>query len=104
MHNMPRLKLMRDCIKSAERNFLLGRNDMEKPMNPYKKGTIVWKVMQGSLDDWPDGGWADLTPSEIAEVLGANLQTVRSSICQINRETGYYVPHIGEKKRRYGYE
>ena len=77
---------------------------MDKPINPYRKGTVVWKVMQGSLDAWPEGGWADLTTEEIAEVLGSNVGTVRGAIGDIRRDTGYCVQRIDGRGRRYGYE
>lgn len=77
---------------------------MEKPVNPYREGTVVWKVMQGSLDVWPEGGWADLTTQEIAEVLGASQNTVACAIGYIRRDIGYRVPHVGRRGRRHGYE
>lgn len=77
---------------------------MDKPLNPYREGTVIWKVMQGSLDGWPEGGWADLTTGEIAEVLGSNLNTVRNTIGKIRRDTGYHVQYIDGRGRRYGYQ
>lgn len=77
---------------------------MDKPNNPYREGTLIWKVMQGSLDVWPDGGWADLTTEEIAEVLGSKRNTVSCAIGDIRRDTGYHVPHIDGRGRKYGYE
>lgn len=63
-----------------------------KPTNPYKKGSTIWKVMEGD--------WEDLPQSRIAEALGVKCSTVRTCITRIKRQTGYDVPHISEKERR----
>lgn len=77
---------------------------MEKPVNPYREGAVIWKVMQGSLDSWPEGGWAGLTTEEIDEVLGTSRNTVSCAIGDIWRDTGYRVPHIDGRRRRHGYQ
>lgn len=58
---------------------------MDKPKNPYRKGTTVWSVMEGD--------WEDLNVRKIAEVLDVPLGTVSTAISRIKRETGYDVPH-----------
>lgn len=63
-----------------------------KPTNPYKKGSTIWKVMEGD--------WEDLTVRQIAEVLDVKYSTVRTCITRIKRQTGYDVPHISEKECR----
>lgn len=45
---------------------------MNKPTNPYKKGSTIWKVMEGE--------WDDLPPSRIAEVLGVSPASIRQYI------------------------
>ena len=77
---------------------------MEKPVNPYREGAVIWKVMQGGPDGWPEGGWADLTTEEIAEVLGTSRNTVSCAIGDIRRDTGYRVPYIDGRGRRHGYQ
>lgn len=68
---------------------------MKKPENPYRIKTIIWSVMEGD--------WEDLTVTQIAEVLAANVNTVRSYISRIKRETSWDVPRAkeirGPKKR-----
>ena len=34
---------------------------MDKPKNPYRKGSIIWSIMEGD--------WEDLTVKQIAEAL-----------------------------------
>lgn len=63
-----------------------------KPTNPYKKGSTIWKVMEGD--------WEGLTDRQIAEVLDVKNSTVRTCVTRIKRQTGYDVPHISEKERR----
>lgn len=65
---------------------------MDKPTNPYKKDSTIWKVMEGD--------WEDLPPSRIAEVLDVKYSTVRQCITRIKRQTGYDVPHISEKEQK----
>lgn len=72
---------------------------MERPVNPYKEGTLIWKVMQGSLDDWPDGGWRDLTTKQIAEILDVGQNSVAWAIGEIRRRTKYSVPYIDGRGR-----
>lgn len=59
---------------------------MDKPINPYRKGTQIWNVFEGD--------WEDLSTIQIAEVLGMKPKTVRAAIRQIAQDTGYAVPHI----------
>lgn len=57
---------------------------MEKPKNPYKKGTIIFDIMEGD--------WEDLTVPQIAEVLYKRPNTVWKYIRKIEMDTGYRVP------------
>lgn len=63
---------------------------MDKPENPYRKGSIIWKVMEGD--------WEDLTVSQIAEVLDTPPQTISDNIRRIRVKTGYIVPRAGRKR------
>ena len=56
---------------------------MTKPENKYKRGSVVWSVMEGD--------WEDLTVPEIAEVLNTSPKTVLRAIHRIKKETGYEV-------------
>ena len=56
-----------------------------KPENPYRKGSIIWSVMEGE--------WGDLTANQIAEVLDTTRNTVCSMISKIRKDTGWAVPH-----------
>jgi transposase len=69
---------------------------VDKPENRYRKGTVKWAVLEGD--------WADLTPGQIAEVLGVSLSAVRTAIGQIRRETGYDIPRVDGRKALWGYE
>lgn len=63
-----------------------------KPENPYRKGSIIWSVMEGE--------WEDLTPTQIAEVLDTTKNAVCSAISKIKRETGWSVPHAIKQTSR----
>lgn len=56
---------------------------MDKPENPYRKGSLIWSVMEGD--------WEDLTVTQIAEVLGTAQSNVSNCIARIKREAGYIV-------------
>lgn len=56
-----------------------------KPVNPFKKWSIVWQVMEGD--------WEDLTINQIAEVLDVHPGTIYGSVRQIRLRTGYCVKH-----------
>lgn len=56
---------------------------MEKPENPYKKGTLIFDIMEGD--------WEDLTVPQIAEVLYASPKLIWKYIRKIENETGYRV-------------
>ena len=62
---------------------------MDKPENPYRKGTTIWSVME--VD------WEDLTVKQIAEVLDVLPRYVAESMRRIRVKTGYVVPHAGRK-------
>ena len=53
---------------------------------PYKKGGLAYNLM---VDDW-----SDLTAAQIAEVLGCPGQSVRATILNIYKKTGYQVPYV----------
>lgn len=62
---------------------------MDKPENPYRKGTTIWSVMEGD--------WEDLTVKQIAEVLDVLPRYVAESMRRIRVKTGYVVPHKGRE-------
>lgn len=57
---------------------------MEKPKNPYEKGTLIFDIMEGD--------WEDLTVPQIVEVLYASPKLIWKYIRKIERDTGYRVP------------
>lgn len=59
---------------------------MNKPANPYKRGTLVWKVFEG--------GWEDLTRTQIAEVLAVDPDAITHCMSKIKKETGWEVPRV----------
>lgn len=59
---------------------------LPKPDNPYRKGSLIWSVMEGA--------WEDLTTAQIAEVLDTSAHIVRCAMQRIKKETGYAVPHV----------
>lgn len=61
---------------------------MKKPDNPYKKGSIIWSIMEGD--------WEDLTAEQIGEVLLVQKENIIRQISKIKKDTGYVVPR---KKR-----
>lgn len=66
-----------------------------------KENRDAYMVLKGSLEGGKDGGWADLTISEIAEVLNRPYTAIHSAIKRIRENTGYEVPHAdGWQKRR----
>ena len=67
---------------------------MNKPENPYRKGSIIWSVMEGD--------WEDLTVRQIAEVLDAGQNAVYMSISRIKKETGYDVPRVKRRSEGMG--
>lgn len=77
-----------------EKNNQKGRiaGGVDKPENPYRKGSLIWSVMEGE--------WEDLTMAQIAEVLGTVPNTVRTCVSKIERETGYNVPRTSGRGRR----
>lgn len=63
--------------------------ETRKPKNPYRKGSLIWSVMEGD--------WEDLTVSQIAEVLDATPSAISCCIRWVRVKTGYIVPHVGRK-------
>lgn len=63
---------------------------MDKPENPYRKGTLIWSVMEGD--------WEDMAVSRIAETLCTTPQNISVYIWQIKNKTGYKVPHKIRKR------
>lgn len=64
-----------------------------KPNNPYKKGSLIWSVMEGD--------WEDLTTRQIGEVLGTGAYSISAKISKIKKDTGYDVPHIKGKQNTF---
>lgn len=62
---------------------------MDKPMNPYRKGSLIWSIMEGD--------WEDLTVDQIAEVLDRDPLIVARAIYRIKKETGYQIPYVRKK-------
>lgn len=67
---------------------------------PFREGSVAHQVMLGSLQGGEEGGWADLSVREIAEVLDIPCKTAANSLLVIKRKTGYSVPHLSEWKAR----
>lgn len=65
---------------------------MDKPTNPYRKGCVIWSIMEGD--------WEDLTVDQIAEVLNCDPHTVTHGIHSIKKKTGYQIPYT-KKANRY---
>lgn len=59
--------------------------DNQKPINPYRKYSVIWSVMEGD--------WEDLTVDQIAEVLDKKPKTIQECIWKIKYKTGYSVPY-----------
>lgn len=68
---------------------------------PFPEGTVAYCVMLGSLQGGEEGGWADLTIKEIAEVLNVSCNAVSGAIRKIKAKTGYTVPHANGYKARW---
>lgn len=62
---------------------------MDKPKNPYKPGTAIYRLM--------DEDWANMTTEEIAVSLGTVQRYIYNSIFRIKDETGYEVPYISQR-------
>lgn len=67
----------------------------DRPANPFRRGSVIWSVMEGGLQGEFDGlpGWADLTVMQIAEVLDITFQAASNALWRIRKKTGYAVPH-----------
>lgn len=63
---------------------------MEKPINPYRKGTFIWSIFEGD--------WEDLTIEQIGEVFDRTADEIREVIHRIKRKTGYDVPRRRTKQ------
>lgn len=57
---------------------------MEKPDNPYRKGSVIWSIMEGD--------WEDLNAEQIGEVLLVTKEDVIRYMSKIKKGTGYIVP------------
>lgn len=77
---------------------------MDKPVNPYRRGTRVWMLMEGGIQEEFDGlpGWEDLDTAQIGELLGCSRSNVRKLISIIRTQTGYTVPHLDGRTARRG--
>lgn len=67
----------------------------DRPVNPFRRGSVIWSVMEGGLQGEFDGlpGWEDLTVTQIGEVLDVTANRVSNYLLRIRKETGYAVPH-----------
>ena len=67
----------------------------DRPANPFRRGSVIWSVMEGGLQGEFDGlpGWADLTVTQIAEVLDVTAARVCDVLWKVRKKTGYVVPH-----------
>lgn len=74
---------------------------MERPINPYRRGDIIWSIMEGGLQEEFDGlpGWSDLDREQVAEVFGILPDNVSTYLCRIRKKTGYRVK-ISKKGNR----
>lgn len=59
---------------------------MERPKNPYQKGSMIFKIM--------DGDWSGYTVKQAAEELGITGNHLRGAISKIKKDTGYEVPML----------
>lgn len=59
---------------------------MDKPNNPYRTKTIIYRVM--------DKDWSKITKKEIAKKLRTSRKYVEHCMYRIYDDTGYQVPHI----------
>lgn len=66
---------------------------MDKPQNPYKPGTIIYRLMS---DDW-----SMLTIEELVKYFNTTRATIVCSMSKIKDETGYCVPHFDGRKLRW---
>ena len=69
--------------------------DRDRPMNPFRRGSVIWSIMEGGLQEDFDGlpGWSDLVAAQIAEVLDVDDTIVSNFLYRIRKKTGYTVPH-----------
>lgn len=69
---------------------------MNRPENPYRKGTLIWALMEGGLQGEFDGkaGFEDMTTQEIADMFDKAYRTVQGTFERIKRETGFRVPRL----------
>lgn len=67
----------------------------DRPVNPFRHGSVIWSVMEGGLQGEFDGlpGWADLTVAQIAEVLDITVESACNCLWKVRKKTGYAVPH-----------
>ncbi len=74
----------------------------ERPINPYRKNSIMWSLMEGSIQGEFDGlpGWSDLTAQEIGEVLVVNTNTIAHYVHRIKQRTGYEVIFRDGRKKK----
>lgn len=66
---------------------------MDKPQNPYKPGTAIYRLM--------DEDWSAMTRYEIAVNLGTSPKTIACALSKIRDDTGYWPPHIDGRKLRW---
>lgn len=75
-----------------------------RPENPFSQGTMVWTIMEMSIQSEFDGkpGTADMTIKEIGEFLDIEPTKVRTYISRILLKTGYMVKYreIGNGRKQ----
>ena len=78
----------------------------ERPDNPYRRGTRIWMLMEGGLQEEYGGrpGWEDLDVEQIGEVLGCSRSNVRKLLSLIRTQTGYQVHHVDGRTARWADE
>lgn len=70
-----------------------------KPENPYKEGTVAWRIMEGWLESWPEGNWSDMRNYQIADYLKSSRRQVNDALKNIRERFGE-VPHRKENHGR----
>ena len=65
---------------------------IDRPKNPYKKMSLIWSLMEGD--------WEDLTTDQMAEVLDADINSIRSLLRKIEQDTGYKVLYVRRRKKK----
>lgn len=62
---------------------------MDKPKNPYRPGTAIYRLM--------DEDWSDKNTDEIAKAIGTIRGYVHHAMFRIRDETGYSIEYIDRR-------